>query len=76
MKPMMVTSTSSSQSSSSSSSSVDSTTGGVRRMHNHRVLNTTYSYTAIGANDELMPTEFDDNNDDIHSGVELMMTTV
>ncbi|CAF1141511.1 unnamed protein product [Rotaria sordida] len=73
MKPIIIVASSNSQSS-SSSSSVDSTT----RVNttNNRIMNTTYSYTAIGTSDELMPIEYDDNNDDIHSGIELMMTTV
>jgi len=71
LKPVIVVASSSSQ---SSSASVDSTTR-INTAHN-RTMNTTYSYTAIGTSDELMPVEFDDNNDDINSGIELMMTTV
>ncbi|CAF3484503.1 unnamed protein product, partial [Rotaria sp. Silwood2] len=71
MKPIIVVASSTSQ---SSSSSVDSTTR-VNTTHS-RIMNTTYSYTPIGTNDELMPIEFEDNIDDIHSGIELMMTTV
>jgi ribosome-binding ATPase YchF (GTP1/OBG family) len=70
LKPVIIVAPSISQ----SSSSVDSTT-----RHNtaqNRALNSTYSYTAIGTNDELMPLDFDDNNEDINSGIELMMTTV
>ncbi|CAF3170627.1 unnamed protein product [Rotaria sp. Silwood2] len=71
MKPIIVVASSTSQ---SSSSSVDSTTR-VNTTHS-RIMNTTYSYTPIGTSDELMPIEFEDNIDDIHSGIELMMTTV
>ncbi|CAF5119130.1 unnamed protein product [Rotaria sp. Silwood1] len=76
MKPVIIVPSSSSQ---SSSSSVDSAIR-INKTHNH-LMNTTYSYTPIGTSDELMPVDFDDNNnnnndDDIHSGIELMMTTV
>jgi hypothetical protein len=67
LKPVIVVATSSSQ----SSSSVDSTTRYNTALN--RALNTTHSYTAIGTSDELMPQDFDD---DINSGIELMMTTV
>ncbi|CAF1303773.1 unnamed protein product [Adineta steineri] len=72
MKPIIVAG-----SSSQSSSSVDSTTR-MNTAHN-RSLNVTFSYTAIGTSDELTPVDFDDddiNNDGVHSGIELMMTTV
>jgi hypothetical protein len=71
LKPVIVVATSSSQ---SSSTSVDSTT----RINtaNNRTINTTYSYTAIGTSDELMPVELNDEDDDYNSGIELMMTTV
>jgi hypothetical protein len=71
LKPVIVVASSSLQ---SSTTSVDSTTR-VNTAHN-RTMNTTYSYTPIGTSDELMPMEFDDNNDDMNSGIELMMTTV
>jgi hypothetical protein len=62
-------------SSSQSSSSADSATR-INTAHN-RSMNATYSYTAIGTSDELMPDDFDDENTDgINSGIELMMTTV
>ena len=69
LQPVIVVATS------SSSTSVDSTTR-INTVHN-RTINSTYSYTAIGTSDELMPIEFDnDDNDDMNSGIELMMTTV
>ncbi len=71
LKSVIVVASSSSQ---SSSTSVDSATR-INTAHN-RTMNTTYSYTPIGVSEELMPVEFDDNNDDINSGIELMMTTV
>lgn len=67
-------SSASSSSATSSSSSVGSTTHS--RPTHDRTMNTTYSYAAIGTSDDFMPTEFDEHTDDIHSGVELMMTTV
>ncbi|CAF1220075.1 unnamed protein product [Rotaria magnacalcarata] len=74
MKPIIIVASSSSQSS-SSSSFVGSTACGNTAYS--RVMNTTCSYAAIETSDELMPIEFDDDNhDDIHSGVQLMMTTV
>ncbi|UJR21702.1 hypothetical protein I4U23_024779 [Adineta vaga] len=61
--------------SSHSSSSADSTTR--FNTARNRSLNATYSYTPIGTSDELTPVDFDDDqNDGIHSGMELMMTTV
>jgi len=71
LKSVIVVASSSSQ---SSSTSVDSATR-INTAHN-RTMNTTYSYTPIGVSEELMPVEFDDDNDDINSGIELMMTTV
>jgi hypothetical protein len=70
LKSVIVVASSSSR---SSSTSVDSATR-INTAHN-RTINTTYSYTPIGISDELMPVEYDDN-DDINSGIELMMTTV
>jgi hypothetical protein len=70
LKSVIVVASSSSR---SSSTSVDSATR-INTAHN-RTINTTYSYTPIGINDELMPVEYDDN-DDINNGIELMMTTV
>ena len=72
VKPIIVIGSSSYQS--SSSSSVESAT--MSNTTHNRIRNGTYSYVAIGTNDDLMPAEFDHNNDDIHSGIELMMTTV
>ena len=64
-----------SSASQSSSSSVDSTTR-INTAQN-RSINPTYSYTAIGTSDELMPMELDEGDDeDVNSGIELMMTTV
>ncbi|CAF1594482.1 unnamed protein product, partial [Adineta ricciae] len=61
--------------SSQSSSSVDSTTRS--NTARNRSFNATYSYTPIGTSEELTPVDFDDEpNDGVHSGVELMMTTV
>lgn len=63
--------------SSSSSSSVDSTTR-INTAQN-RLIKTTYSYTPIGTSDELMPIELDEeggDDEDVNSGIELMMTTV
>ncbi len=77
LQPVIVVASSSSQ---SSSTSVDSTTR-INTAHN-RTINTTYSYTPIATSDELMPIEFDDDdgddddNEDMNSGIELMMTTV
>lgn len=73
MKPIIVVASSSSQTS-SSSSSVGSTTCG--NTGYSRAMNTTYSYTAIGTSEELMPMEYDDMHEDLNSGIELMMTTV
>ena len=70
MRPVIVIATSTSQSS-SSSSTTDSTTR-INTARN-RAMNTTYSYTPIGTSDELAPVDFDD---DMNSGIELMMTTV
>lgn len=71
MKPIGVVAGSSSQSSSSVESSA-------RMTNTHeRSFNPTYSYTAIGTSDDLTPMDFDDEyNDGMHSGIELMMTTV
>jgi uncharacterized protein with PQ loop repeat len=72
LQPIVIVASSSSQ---SSSTSVDSTTR--TNIINNRTINSTYSYTAIGTSDELMPVDFDnDDNDDMNSGIELMMTTV
>jgi fructose-bisphosphate aldolase class 1 len=69
LQPVIVVASSSSQ---SSSTSVDSTTR-MNTTHN-RTTNSTYSYTAMVTSDELMPDN--DDNDDMNSGIELMMTTV
>jgi hypothetical protein len=71
MQPVIVVASLSSQ---SSSSSADLTTRS-NTAHN-RAMNTTYTYTAIGTSDDLTPVDFDDNTEDISSGIELMMTTV
>ena len=39
-------------------------------------MNTAYTYAAVRTSDELMPADFDDHQDETHSGIELMMTTV
>lgn len=67
---------------SSSSSSVDSTTR-INTAQN-RMINPTYSYTAIGTSEEIMPMELEedeagddaDDDEEVNSGVQLMMTTV
>ena len=69
-----------SSSSQSSSTSVDSTTR-INTAHN-RMINPTYSYTAIGTSEELMPMELeeeaaaDGDDEEVNSGMQLMMTTV
>lgn len=73
LQPVMIVASSASQSSSSSN---DSTTR-INTAQN-RLINPTYSYTAIGTSDELMPMDLDegDDEDDVNSGIQLMMTTV
>ena len=61
-------------SSSSPSSSLDSTTRS--NTTQNRTMNSTYTYTAIGTTEELTPLDFDDPQVNLHSDVELMMTTV
>lgn len=61
-------------SSSSPSSSLDSTTRS--NTTQNRTMNSTYTYTAIGTTEELTPLDFDDPQANLHSDVELMMTTV
>ena len=60
--------------SSSPSSSLDSTTRS--NATQSRTMNSTYTYTAIGTTDELAPLDFDDQQVNLRSDVELMMTTV
>lgn len=69
-----------STSQSSTSSSIDSTTR-INTAQN-RMIHPTYSYTAIGTSEELMPMELeesgddDDDDEEVNSGIQLMMTTV